>query len=337
MKNWLSFIIPVYNGEKYITQAVESILNQAETGIEIVIVDDGSTDDSYLLCKGLADKYNSIKLIRSENKGVSHARNLGISKADAEWIFFLDADDYLLESAVSEMKKISTVKEDIVVFNYKRNSNKSGFNEEKKSITNNEAINVLLDFAGYRMLLPTGMGEKYSVFTSCWAKMYRKSVIDTNEIRFQESLTLSEDMCFNLMYFKKIQNVLIVNKEVYNYSDNPESVTHSFSEKKFLGRKELIVYLDGVHDIPKECEKAKQKDTLFLFCGKKNTRIKGLLWEGDGFLLLYKRLDVGAFSWPRNTAEALEITSEQYKLLMEGFAIVAKRPITELTNPPRAI
>lgn len=250
MKNWLSFIIPVYNGEKYITQAVESILNQAETGIEIVIIDDGSTDDSYLVCKELADKYNSIKLIHSENKGVSHARNLGVSKADAEWISFLDADDYLLESAV---------KEDVVIFNYKRGSNKAEFNEEKKSITNSEAINILLDFAGYRMLLPTGMGEKYSVFTSCWAKMYRKSVIDTNEIQFQESLTLSEDMCFNLMYFKKIQNVLIVNKEVYNYSDNPESVTHSFSEKKFLGRKELIVYLDGVHDIPNECESAKQK------------------------------------------------------------------------------
>ena len=152
------------------------------------------------------------------------------------------------------MKKFSTVKEDVVIFNYKRGSNKAEFNEEKKSITNSEAINILLDFAGYRMLLPTGMGEKYSVFTSCWA-----SVIDTNEIQFQESLTLSEDMCFNLMYFKKIQNVLIVNKEVYNYSDNPESVTHSFSEKKFLGRKELIVYLDGVHDIPNECESAKQK------------------------------------------------------------------------------
>ena len=218
MKNWLSFIIPVYNGEKYITQAVESILNQAETGIEIVIIDDGSTDDSYLVCKELADKYNSIKLIQSENKGVSHARNLGVSKADAEWISFLDADDYLLESAVSEMKKFSTVKEDVVIFNYKRGSNKAEFNEEKKSITNSEAINILLDFAGYRMLLPTGMGEKYSVFTSCWAKMYRKSVIDTNEIQFQESLTLSEDMCFNLMYFKKIQNVLIVNKEVYNLS-----------------------------------------------------------------------------------------------------------------------
>ena len=79
------------------------------------------------------------------------------------------------------------------------------------------------------------------------------------------------------------------------------------------------------------------KDTLFLFCGKKNNRIKGLLWEGDGFLLLYKRLEVGAYSWPRNTSEALEITSQQYRLLMEGFSIVAKHPITELTIPPKGL
>ena len=79
------------------------------------------------------------------------------------------------------------------------------------------------------------------------------------------------------------------------------------------------------------------KDTLFLFCGKKNNRIKGLLWEGDGFLLLYKRLEAGAYSWPRNTSEALEITPQQYRLLMEGFSIVAKHPITELTNPPKGL
>lgn len=79
------------------------------------------------------------------------------------------------------------------------------------------------------------------------------------------------------------------------------------------------------------------KDTLFLFCGKKNNRIKGLRWEGDGFLLLYKRLEVGAYSWPRNTSEALEITPQQYRLPMEGFSIVAKHPITELTNPPKGL
>ncbi len=76
-----------------------------------------------------------------------------------------------------------------------------------------------------------------------------------------------------------------------------------------------------------------EQGTLFLFCGKRTTRIKGLLWEGDGFLLLYKRLDVGSFRWPRTTSEALQISDEQYQLLMQGFEIVAKNPITTIEHP----
>lgn len=75
-----------------------------------------------------------------------------------------------------------------------------------------------------------------------------------------------------------------------------------------------------------------QKDILFLFCGKRTDRIKGLVWEGDGFLLLYKRLNVGGFSWPRTKEEAMEISPEQYSMLMKGLEIVAKRPIKE-TSP----
>lgn len=72
------------------------------------------------------------------------------------------------------------------------------------------------------------------------------------------------------------------------------------------------------------------KNTLFLFCGKRTDRIRGLLWEGDGFLLLYKRIENGNFRWPRTAAEALEITPEQYRMLMQGLEIIAKHPIEEV-------
>ena len=74
-----------------------------------------------------------------------------------------------------------------------------------------------------------------------------------------------------------------------------------------------------------------QKHVLFLFCGKRTDRIKGLVWEGDGFLLLYKRLNIGGFSWPRTKEEAMEITSEQFQMLMQGLSIVAKHPIKAYT------
>ena len=79
------------------------------------------------------------------------------------------------------------------------------------------------------------------------------------------------------------------------------------------------------------------KDTIFLFCGKRCDRIKALIWEGDGFLLCYKRLEIGAFNWPRSLDEAVEISFEQYRMLMQGLEVIARKPIFEMDDPPRAV
>ena len=257
---WLSIIIPVYNGEKYIGRAIKSIINQDTTGIEIIIIDDGSKDKSYSICEQFAKKYKQIKLIHSENKGVSHARNTGIKEAAGEWITFLDADDYLLDSAVAILKESASMKDDLMIFNYRKDTDEIQYNTKNKiTLDRKDALNVLLDFAKYRELLPQSMKLKHSVCTSCWGEMYRKSIIDVHKIVFLESLTLSEDMCFNLAYINNIESVKIIDNAVYNYSSNPESVTHSFSKKKLEGRQKLISYLMQKNDLPKECEHAKQK------------------------------------------------------------------------------
>ena len=88
--------------------------------------------------------------------------------------------------------------------------------------------------------------------------------------------------------------------------------------------------IDGLAQIVQQFSLDPFSNSLFLFCGRRTDRIKGLVWEGDGFLLLYKRLELGAFNWPRTKEEALEITPEQYQYLMQGLEIVARHPIQEV-------
>lgn len=102
------------------------------------------------------------------------------------------------------------------------------------------------------------------------------------------------------------------------------------------GRTDLRRGIDGLASIIKLQFHLEPRDrnTLFLFCGTRTDRIKGLLWEGDGWLLLYKRIEDGGFCWPRNSQEALEITEGQFHALMQGFEILPRRPIRDIGDPP---
>ena len=102
------------------------------------------------------------------------------------------------------------------------------------------------------------------------------------------------------------------------------------------GYTDMRKQIDGLCAIVKDQLHMDPKQrALYLFCGRRCDRIKALLWEGDGFLLMYKRLDNGAFRWPRSADEAMAITDDQYRMLMQGLEIVARHPISELKETPR--
>ena len=101
----VSIIVPVYNVEKYLQRCIESILTQTETDFELLLIDDGSKDKSGLICDEYAQKDKRVNVIHKENGGVSSARNLGIEKANGEWMCFIDADDYVRQDFLSDIQQ----------------------------------------------------------------------------------------------------------------------------------------------------------------------------------------------------------------------------------------
>lgn len=117
----ISIIVPVYNVEDYLVECLESLLAQTGVELEIILVDDGSTDGSLAICQAYADRYRNIKLISQTNQGQSVARNIGLEQAEGEYIFFIDSDDYLTEpgALAHALTTLETEQADIVIFSYR--------------------------------------------------------------------------------------------------------------------------------------------------------------------------------------------------------------------------
>lgn len=221
----LSIIIPVYNIEKYISQCIDSVIANNFKNYEIILVNDGSTDNSPTICKDYQKRYPKIvRLINQKNAGLSAARNTGIKHASGEYIMFIDGDDYLLQNDhISRI--VSEASEDIVQYQYaqyyERNDklqypgklNEHTFSDENIYIT----MNTLLE-AG--------------IFSTCaWDKLIRKKLIDDNKILFKEGL-LSEDIEWMLRLYPFVNSIKIVNEVIYAYRQGRTgSITRKIGSK----------------------------------------------------------------------------------------------------------
>ena len=233
MDDKVSVIVPIYNVEKYVKECVESIINQDYKNIEIILVDDGSTDDSGKICDEMQKKDNRIIVIHQKNGGVSNARNNGIKKATGKYICFVDGDDYVMKDYVSYLynlaeqndANIGVTSEPFTSFNSKQNE------EKIENLTGKEATIKILC---------------YNMMIGVYGKIFRRKYLEKNNIRLFEDLVIGEGFNFNVLSFQYTDKIVRSTKKIYVYRKNLKSVTNKFNEEKW---KNGIDALYRIHDI----------------------------------------------------------------------------------------
>lgn len=211
----VSVIVPIYNVEKYIKKTVESIVDQDYENIEIILVDDGSPDNSGEIIDELAVKEEKITVIHKKNGGVSSARNAGIQAAKGKYITFVDGDDWLEKDYISYfMNLMEYFRCDIAM-------NKKNFSDSNNS--SNDDVYVVKSEKAIEWIY---LGE---IFVAVWNKMYKTSFLKKNNLIFDEKIWYGEGMLFNVDCLQYTDKVIIGEKSVYHQISNPNSAMRKFN------------------------------------------------------------------------------------------------------------
>lgn len=211
----VSIIIPIFNAERFIDKCLNSIINQTYKNIEILCIDDGSTDNSRKILNSYKEKDERIKVIFKCNSGVSDSRNIGIEKSSGKYICFVDSDDYLDENYIEQMI-YHCPEYDLIKTGYK--------------IINNSLVNKISIYDKENFLLkdityPLELNNFLVTFeySSCWARMIKRNVLIENNIRFKNNLKYSEDMLFSFECYINSKKSLYLKNYGYNYVLNENS------------------------------------------------------------------------------------------------------------------
>lgn len=219
----VSVIIPVYNTEKYISACLDSILKQSEVSIEIIIIDDGSTDSSASICDKYAQEYSNIKALHIKNSGPATAKNEGIKLAQGNYIALTDSDDRMEPLMLYKMVNAGTKHNaDIICCNYKQideNGNISHINSTNKQYVLNHEEGLIHFFS------------KDKIYSQCWTKLYKRQMLNDNHIMNDPGLRTDEDFIFNIRAFVHAQTTVIVDEPLYEYTHRENSLAHSYFKK----------------------------------------------------------------------------------------------------------
>lgn len=236
----ISIIIPVYNAENYLQRCVESVLAQTYENYEILLINNGSTDGSLQLCRELARRDSRITVIDTDEKGVSNARNVGLSRYKGSYFTFADADDWLEKDAFEKL--ILTIENsgaDVVLCDYYMSEDQS------KLVTTEMASEQII--SGIQKENVIENSNTGFILPYVWRYFYRRTE-ETDRIRFHKELSLAEDTLFNLEILVAAKSIYKVNQAFYHYIAHPTSVMNSYKpnyieqlEKQYEIKKDFAI------------------------------------------------------------------------------------------------
>lgn len=223
MSKHISIVVPVYNANNSLHCCIDSILNQTYSDFELILVDDGSTDESGRICDTYAIKDNRVKVIHQDNSGVSVARNTGIKAARGDYICFVDSDDYINRDY---LKKLLETKKKYSDFDniWCGMRTVSGYDSETlQSVLFSNTDHYSVSSVKEIMTLH----EKW-LDAGPYCKLYSKKIIQNNKLRFDTNLSLGEDLTFNFRYLDLTnKKIVIVNEPLYSYFKQNEGTLSS--------------------------------------------------------------------------------------------------------------
>lgn len=241
----ISIVMPVYNAENYLKKSIESILNQTYPAWELILIDNGSEDDSYRICREYAKQDERIWVMHQyQNKGVSAARNLGMEKVTGEYVTFLDADDWIAPDYLEQLSKMAkNTQADMLVCQFQK-----VYDEQRQGNSK-----VQKDEQKRRYRLKTYNREDYisrcllNGYTHCWGVFYKVSLLEG--IWFQTKITIGEDVLFLIDTILQAEKIVVTDYDGYRYYINENGAmkrkfTPSFMDQILCWKKAKEKLLD---------------------------------------------------------------------------------------------
>lgn len=222
----VSIIIPVYNTEKYLKNCLESVINQTYKNLEIICIDDGSTDKSLEVLKQFEAKDNRIKVISQNNQGVSAARNQGLDNANGKYLMFVDSDDWIESSMIEELYTLAE----------KENAD--------AIITGILYENIAEKQLSYRIPTSKRWLSRNNLLNPVANKFHRTEIIKKFNIHFENNIRLGEDFLFNMDVFSRGNKILIFPKIFYHYVFHGKNTVYNIEK-----RKDIFLVLDEISNL----------------------------------------------------------------------------------------